>query len=87
MSDKREQNNYQTFSDRKLLKDLPFYRRYPKTFVVVGTTFGFLILFSRPFYDIYKSSSSTDIKKKLYVEKLKQLKLQEELKLQESCKK
>jgi len=74
-----ERQNLQKFSDRKLLKDLPFYRRYPRTFVVVGSTFGFLILFSKPLYDIFASSSSKDIKKKLYTERLKQLKLQNEI--------
>lgn len=79
MSEKEQQNNYQTFVKRKLLKDLPFYRRYPRTFVVAGTTLGFLILFNKPIYDIYKSTTETNIKRKLYLERLKQLKLQEEL--------
>jgi len=73
-----EQRNHQNFIDRKLLKDLPFYRRYPRTFVIVGSGIGFLILFSKGFYDIFKSDSVDDIKRKLYIEKLKQLKLQED---------
>ncbi|VVC29522.1 Hypothetical protein CINCED_3A017200 [Cinara cedri] len=72
--------NYQTFGDRKLLKDLPFYRRYPKTFVIVGSTIGFLILFSKGFYDIFKPISAEDLKRKLYIEKIKQMKLQKEFK-------
>lgn len=79
MSDKQQQSNYQNFVKGKLLKDLPFYRRYPRTFVVVGSTLCFCILFSKVFYDIYHSTTSTDIKKKLHVERLKQMKLQEEL--------
>lgn len=78
MSEK-QQNNYQTFVKGKLLKDLPFYRRHPRAFVIVGTTLGFLILFNKPIYDIYNSNSETDIKKKLHLERLKQLKFQEEL--------
>lgn len=72
------QDNHHNFVDRKLLKDLPFYRRYPRTFVIVGSTLGFLILFSKGFYDIFKSDTPDDIQKKLYIQKLKQLKLQEE---------
>jgi len=79
MSKYQLQKNYQKFSDRKLLKDLPFYRRYPRTFITVGSTIGFLILFSKPFYDFFKPTSTEDLQKKLYLEKLKQLKLQEEL--------
>lgn len=78
MSEKQQQNNYQNFKG-KLYKDLPFYRKYPRTFVIVGTTIGFLILFNKPIYDIYKSSTDTNIKRKLHLERLKQLKLQEEL--------
>jgi len=72
--------NYQQFTDRRLLKDLPFYRRYPRTFAIVGSTFGFLVLFSKAIYDICIPSNSTDkINKTLYAEKLKQLQLQEQL--------
>lgn len=76
MSDNQKQN----FTERKVLKDLPFYRRYPRTFVIVGSTVGFFILFSRAIYDIFKADSLEDIKRKLDVEKLKQLKLQKEFK-------
>lgn len=82
MSEEQLQNqkqNYQKFTDRRLLKDLPFYRRYPRTFVVVGSTFGFLVLFSKALYDIFKPSSIEDIRKKIYLEKLKQAKLQQDI--------
>lgn len=71
--------NYQNFEDRKLLKDLPFYRRYPRTFVAVGSTLGFCILFSKAFYDILTPNTTEDLQRKLYIEKLKQLKLQEDI--------
>lgn len=71
--------NYQNFTDRKLLKDLPFYRRHPRKFVIIGSTLGFLILFSKGFYDIFKTDSLEDIKRKIQIEKLKQLKLQRDL--------
>lgn len=71
--------NYQNFGDRKLLKDLPFYRRYPRIFVVTGSTIGFLILFSKAFYDIFKPNSIEDLNRKLVIEKLKQMKQQEYL--------
>lgn len=73
-----QKQNYQKFTDRKLLKDLPFYRRYPRTFVVVGSTLGFCILFSKALYDIFTPNTAEDLQRKLYIEKLKQLKLQEE---------
>lgn len=73
------ENQKQNFVDRQILKDLPFYRRYPRTFVVVGSTIGFLILFSKAFYDIFRIDTPDDIKKKLYIEKSKQLKLQRDL--------
>lgn len=79
MSNDQLEKNYQKFSDRKILKDLPFYRRHPRTFITVGSTIGVLILFSKPLYDIFKPNSTEDLQKKLYLEKLKQLKLQEEL--------
>lgn len=69
-------HNYQDFTDRKLLKDLPFYRRYPRTFAVVGSTIGFLILFSKGFYDIIRPNTTEDLKKKLYIEQTKQMQLQ-----------
>jgi hypothetical protein len=74
-----ERQNYQTFADRKILKDLPFYRRYPRTFVAVGSTFGFLVLFSKAIYDIFAPNSPEDKQKKLYLEKIKQLKLQQDI--------
>jgi len=74
-----QRHNYQHFSDRKKLKDLPFYRRYPRTFAVAGSTIGFLILFSKGFYDIFKPNTVEDIKRKLVIEKIKQLNLQKEL--------
>lgn len=74
-----QRHNYQHFSDRKKLKDLPFYRRYPRTFAITGSTIGFLILFSKGFYDIFKPNTAEDIKRKLVVEKIKQLNLQKEL--------
>ena len=72
-------HNYQQFSDRKKLKDLPFYRRYPRIFVITGSTIGFLILFSKGFYDIFKPNTVEDVKRKLVIEKIKQLNLQKEL--------
>ncbi|KAF0771862.1 Uncharacterized protein FWK35_00006011 [Aphis craccivora] len=74
-----QHHNYQQFTDRKKLKDLPFYRRYPRTFIVTGSTIGFLILFSKGFYDIFKPNTAEDIKRKLVIEKIKQLNLQKEL--------
>ncbi|XP_015373475.1 PREDICTED: uncharacterized protein LOC107168542 isoform X2 [Diuraphis noxia] len=74
-----QQHNYQNFSDRKKLKDLPFYRRYPRTFAITGSTIGFLILFSKGFYDIFKPNTAEDIKRKLVIEKIKQLNLQKEI--------
>lgn len=70
---------HDNYEDRKLLKDLPFYRRYPRAFVIVGTSVGFLILFSKGFYDFLKPNPKDHMKKKLYDEKLRQLKLQKEL--------
>lgn len=75
-----QQQNYQDFIGRKQLKDLPFYRRHPRKFAVIGSSIGFLILFSKGFYDIFKPNSAEDIEKKLKLEKLKQLQLQETLK-------
>lgn len=82
MSEKQQhqQQTYQNFTKRKLLKDLPFYRRHPRKFVIIGSTFGFLILFSKGFYDIFKSDSVEDIQRKINLEKLKQLKLEQDLK-------
>lgn len=74
-----DQQNYQTFADRKILKDLPFYRRYPRTFVAVGSTLGFLILFSKALYDIFTPTSFEDVQKKLFLEKIKQSQLQHEI--------
>jgi len=74
-----QQHNYQHFSDRKRLKDLPFYRRNPRIFAITGSTIGFLILFSKGFYDIFKPNTAEDIKRKLVIEKVKQLNLQKEL--------
>lgn len=74
-----DQQNHQHFGDRKILKDLPFYRRYPRTFVAVGSTLGFLILFSKAIYDICSPNSFEDVQRKLRLEKLKQLKLQQEI--------
>lgn len=71
---------HDSYEDRKLLKDLPFYRRYPRTFVIVGSSIGFLILFSKGFYDFFKPNSPNHMKKRLHEEKIKQLKLQRELK-------
>lgn len=78
---KELQKNHQSYYDRKLLKDLPFFRRHPRTFIIVGSTIGFLVLFSKPIYDIFKPNTTEDFEKKLYLEKLKQLKLQEELRV------
>jgi len=75
------QNFYQQFSDRKKLKDLPFYRRHPRIFAVTGSAIGFLILFSKGFYDIFKPNTVEDIKRKLAIEKIKQLNLQKDLEL------
>lgn len=74
-----QQQNFQNFTDRKILKDLPFYRRYPRTFVLVGSSLGFVILFSKAFYDIFTPTSIDDVQKKLKIEKLKQLRLQQDL--------
>lgn len=81
MSEKQQyqQHNYQHFNNRKKLKDLPFYRRYPRTFAITGSTIGFFILFSKAFYDIFKPNTTEDIRRKLVVEKIKQLNLQKEL--------
>lgn len=73
-----QEKQYQNFTDRKLLKDLPFYRRYPRAFVVGGSTFGFLILFSKGFYDFFSAPSPEGLRKKLHAERLKQQKFQEE---------
>lgn len=75
---KQSRNNRQNFIDRKLLKDLPFYRRYPRTFVVVGSTLGFLILFSKGFYDFFRPNTVEELQHHLAKEKLFQLKLQKE---------
>jgi len=74
-----QHHNYQHFTDRKKFKDLPFYRRYPRTLIVTGCTIGLLILFSKGFYDIFKPNTAEDIKRKLVIEKIKQLNLQKEL--------
>lgn len=75
----QQQHNYQQFTEKKLFKDLPFYRRHPRAFVIIGSTVGFLILFSKGFYDFFKPSSVADLERKLYMEKIKQIKLQKEL--------
>lgn len=77
--DLQKPKNYQNFTDRKLLKDLPFYRRYPRTFVVCGSTIGFLILFSKGIYDMFRPYSPEELKRKLLLQKVKQMEIQRDL--------
>lgn len=50
---------------RVTYKELPYVNRHARSFVAIVSATAFLILFSRPIYDVYITYGASDAKKQL----------------------